>query len=79
MSPGVKPSLAQLAEERAMTLKSATDELLAWDAYEQRLLDFLERGVADNPTLAAIVRKLQRGNRIEDADHLELADALKAV
>lgn len=81
MARGVQPTPQQIAEERHITLRSATDELLSWDTREAQLLNYLEAApeVAGNPTLAAIVRRLQRGNVIEDADHLELHAAVREV
>lgn len=79
MARGIQPSLQQLAEERRMTLQSATGELLAWDVHENQLLDYLGTAVAHDPKLNAIVQRLKRGNRIEDSDHLELYDAVREV
>lgn len=81
MARGRQPNATQIAEERSITLRSATDELLSWDEREAVLLDYLESAteVQNNPTLAAIVRRLQRGNVIEDRDHIELHEAVRAV
>lgn len=81
MARGRQPNAAQLAEERHITLQSATAELLSWDTREAQLLNYLEAApeVRANPTLAAIVRRLQRGNVIEDADHIELYQAVREV
>ncbi len=79
MARGVQPTPQQLADERHITLHAATDELLRLDIPEAEQLDYLARAVAGNPTLSAIVRRLQRSNRIEDADHLELHTAVREV
>lgn len=76
MARGIQPSAAQIAEERRITELAATAELVTWDRYERELLTYLERQVT-NPTLLAVVRRLQRGNAIEDADHVELYDAVR--
>lgn len=76
MARGIQPSAAQLAEERRITELAATAELVTWDRYERELLTYLERQLT-NPTLLAVVRRLQRGNAIEDADHVELYDAVR--
>lgn len=75
-SRGRQPSNDQLAEERRITELAATAELVTWDRYERELLTYLERQIT-NPTLLAVVRRLQRGNAIEDADHVELYDAVR--
>ncbi len=75
-SRGRQPSNDQLAEERRITELAATAELVTWDRYERELLTYLERQLT-NPTLLAVVRRLQRGNAIEDADHVELYDAVR--
>lgn len=79
MARGIQPTPEQLAEERHVTLQSATAELLAWDAHETELLNYLESVVGSHPTLGPIVRRLQRGNRLEDADHIELHAAVRGV
>lgn len=79
MARGVQPSAQQLAEERQMTLQSATAELVTWDAYEAKLLAYLDSTIGPDATLGAILDRLQRGNRIEDADHLELHAAVREV
>lgn len=70
----------QIEEERQMTLQAATEELLTWDQRETALLAFLEHApeVASNPTLSAIVRRLQRGDLLENSDHAELYEAVRA-
>lgn len=70
----------QIEEERQMTLQAATEELLTWDRREAELLDYLGRApeVASNPTLSAIVRRLQRGDLLENSDHAELYEAVRA-
>jgi len=80
MARGRQPSPAQLAEERQMTLHAATEELISWDQREAELLDYLGRApeVANNPTLAAIVKRLQRGDLLENSDHAELYEAVRA-
>lgn len=80
MARGRQPSTEQLADERHVTLQAATEELLSWDARESELLAFLGRApeVANNPTLAAIVRRLQKGDLLENADHAELYEAVRA-
>jgi hypothetical protein len=78
MARGIQPSAAQLAEERRITELAATAELVTWDRYERELLTYLERQIT-NPTLLAVVRRLQRGNAIEDADHVELYDAVRVT
>lgn len=76
MARGIQPTAEQLAEERAMTLQAATGELVSWDRYERELLTHLERRIVDQKLLA-IVARLNRGNAVEDADHLELFDAVR--
>ena len=78
MARGIQPSATQLAEERRITELAATAELVTWDRYERELLTYLERQVT-NPTLLAVVRRPQRGNAIEDADHVELYDAVRVT
>ena len=78
-APGLKPTAIQILEERTITLYAATDELLSWDRYEVALLAHLEQRleISDDRKALEIVRRLQRGNRIEDSDHLELHAAVR--
>lgn len=77
MARGIQPTPQQLAEENGMTILATTGELVSWDRYERELLTHLERRIAD-PKLLAIVSRLNRGNAIEDADHIELYEAVRA-
>lgn len=79
MSRGRQPTAQQLAEERQVTLLAATDARISWDEYERQLLVYLERNVAGNPKLHALAKRLQRGNAIEDADHIELYETVRQV
>jgi hypothetical protein len=80
MARGRQPSPDQLVEERAITLQAATEELVSWDRREAELLAYLAQApeVANNQTLSAIVRRLQRGDLLENADHAELYEAVHA-
>jgi hypothetical protein len=66
------------AEERRMTLQAATEELMRLDISETRQLRALEVALQDNPTLLAIVKRLQRADAVENADHAELFEAVRA-
>ena len=68
-----------IEEERQMTLQAATEELMRLDISETRLLAALEVSLADNPQLLAIVRRLQRADVLENSDHVELFDAVRAA
>lgn len=80
MARGRQPSTQQLAEERHVTLQATTSARVEWDEYERKLLLELERDIAvgANERALRIVRWLQRGNAIEDADHEELYEAVRA-
>lgn len=88
MARGIQPSPQQIIEERQVTLFAATDALVLWDRYEAELLTHLERQLAVEASQNAsvriekalqIVRRLARGNAIEDSDHAELHDAVRGV
>lgn len=78
MARGIQPTAQQLAEERSITLQAATAELKTWDRYEADLLTHLSHELSDDPQLLAIAKRLQRGDALENSDHAELYDAVRA-
>lgn len=80
MARGIQPSAEQLAEERSITLLSATDELVTWDRREAALTNRIHAAVARGEIQQALadIRLLQRGDVLENSDHVELFEAVRA-